>query len=244
MEEGVTKKIAQAKSLIIKALLHAKKPAVGFSGGKDSTVVLSLVRSIDPSVPAVFCNTGVEDVRTIEYVHRVPNLVELHPKKGVTFWTIAKTEGLPVQKGKGKTRENKCCHDLKDRPMKRYVKQEGIDLIFTGLTKAESWQRYMRLTADGPYCRVKSWYNIWKCHPISDWSEEEVWEYIDGEGIDHNAVYRETGVDRVGCLPCTAYKIWKKNLRKQNPKMLRILLRMQKQSQLEDWEPCGGFSDD
>lgn len=33
---------------------------VSFSGGKDSLVLLQLVRSIYPDVPAVFANTGIE----------------------------------------------------------------------------------------------------------------------------------------------------------------------------------------
>lgn len=33
---------------------------VAFSGGKDSTVLLDLVRRIYPDVPAVFCDTGLE----------------------------------------------------------------------------------------------------------------------------------------------------------------------------------------
>lgn len=33
---------------------------VSFSGGKDSTVLLHLVRTIYPNVKAVFCNTGLE----------------------------------------------------------------------------------------------------------------------------------------------------------------------------------------
>lgn len=33
---------------------------VAFSGGKDSTVLLDIVRRIYPDVPAVFCDTGLE----------------------------------------------------------------------------------------------------------------------------------------------------------------------------------------
>lgn len=36
------------------------KVCVNFSGGKDSTVLLDLVRRIYPDIPAVFANTGLE----------------------------------------------------------------------------------------------------------------------------------------------------------------------------------------
>lgn len=36
------------------------KAYVGFSGGKDSTVLLDLCRIIKPDIKAVFCNTGNE----------------------------------------------------------------------------------------------------------------------------------------------------------------------------------------
>ena len=41
---------------------HARdgKVFVSFSGGKDSTVLLHIVRSIFPDVPAVFIDTGLE----------------------------------------------------------------------------------------------------------------------------------------------------------------------------------------
>ena len=38
---------------------------ISFSGGKDSTVLLHVVRSVFPDVPAVYSNTGLEypDIR-------------------------------------------------------------------------------------------------------------------------------------------------------------------------------------
>lgn len=41
---------------------------VAFSGGKDSTVLLHLVRSLYPEVPAVFVDTGLEYPEIREFV--------------------------------------------------------------------------------------------------------------------------------------------------------------------------------
>lgn len=56
------------------------KVYVSFSGGKDSTVLLDLVRSIYPEVPAVFFDTGLEFPELREFVLNTPNVRILKPK--------------------------------------------------------------------------------------------------------------------------------------------------------------------
>ena len=58
---------------------------VAFSGGKDSSVLLDLVRMIDPTIPAVFVNTGNEYPDIIKFVRHLRddkgyNIIELTPK--------------------------------------------------------------------------------------------------------------------------------------------------------------------
>jgi phosphoadenosine phosphosulfate reductase len=207
----------------IKDLLDRHKySVVAFSGGKDSTVVLDIVRKVCPDVTAVFCNTGVEHKLTYEYLKRIDNLVTLKPKK--TFWQCVDEYGFPEMKGKGKNRVNACCEWLKDKPMKEFIKKEGVDLVFTGLTMAESRQRMMFLKHYGNYMFVKSW-GVWKNHPISDWSEVEVWDYIKDNKLDYNEVY-DVGAVRCGCQPCTAYCSWKKRMAHENPRLLAKVLQM------------------
>lgn len=67
---------------------------VAFSGGKDSTVLLHLVRSLYPDVPAVFCNTGLEFPEIVQFVRAAPNVTWLKPK--MSFREVLQKYGYPV----------------------------------------------------------------------------------------------------------------------------------------------------
>jgi 3'-phosphoadenosine 5'-phosphosulfate sulfotransferase (PAPS reductase)/FAD synthetase len=217
------KLVEETRGIIIEALSKSKNPVIAFSGGKDSTVVLNLVRSINPDVTAVFCNTGVEARETVEYCKTIDNLIELKPD-GITFWDCVKKYGYPDFKGKkGHHDGNKCCVYLKEKPAKKYYKENHIDLIFTGLTMRESRNRMLLLKHRGFLYYAKSW-GLWKCHPIGNWTEKQVWEYIKDNNISYNSGY-DLGWRRCGCQPCTAHKNWGKRLAIENPKLLRFILK-------------------
>lgn len=54
---------------------------ISFSGGKDSTVLLDLVRSEYPNVKAVFVDTGLEYPEIRSFVKTFDNVEILKPKK-------------------------------------------------------------------------------------------------------------------------------------------------------------------
>lgn len=70
---------------------------VSFSGGKDSTVLLDLVWSEFPNVPAVFCNTGVEFPEIVQFVKWVQTFgpVEIIRPK-LSFKQVLAKYGYPV----------------------------------------------------------------------------------------------------------------------------------------------------
>lgn len=67
---------------------------VSFSGGKDSTVLLHIVRNLYPDVEAVFVNTGLEYPEIQQFVKTFDNVTILRPK--MRFDDVIKKYGYPV----------------------------------------------------------------------------------------------------------------------------------------------------
>ena len=67
---------------------------VAFSGGKDSTVLLHIVRSLYPNIEGVFANTGNEFPEIVQFVRKQENIKWVKPRK--SFAKVLKEEGYPI----------------------------------------------------------------------------------------------------------------------------------------------------
>ena len=99
--------LAQKQSLPLQAKINISKRRitqwynhfngnvyVAFSGGKDSTVLLDLVRSIYPNVKGVFVDTGLEYPEIKDFVKTVGNIETIRPK--YTFIEVLERWGYPI----------------------------------------------------------------------------------------------------------------------------------------------------
>ena len=89
-------KIAKTKRRIEEWIDHfgENKVYISFSGGKDSTVLLDLVRQVNPNIPALFVDTGLEYPETKEFVKTIKNVIILRPK--MSFKQVIEEYGYPM----------------------------------------------------------------------------------------------------------------------------------------------------
>lgn len=92
----LNQKIDHSVGTIESFLSRTKKiPYVSFSGGKDSTVLLDLVRRfIDSNTKAVFCNTGNEFPEIVRFVRQTENVKVITPE--ITVKEVLSKYGFPL----------------------------------------------------------------------------------------------------------------------------------------------------
>jgi 3'-phosphoadenosine 5'-phosphosulfate sulfotransferase (PAPS reductase)/FAD synthetase len=95
MEMSLEDKVEFSKSIIREWHKHWDGNVfVAFSGGKDSTILLHLARSVFPEIKGVFSNTGLEYPEIISFARSHDNIEVVQPKK--KFIKVLEEDGFPV----------------------------------------------------------------------------------------------------------------------------------------------------
>ena len=229
VEKSFEEKLRRAKELIhIFGDLAQDKASVSCSFGKDSMVVLWLCRQELSDIAVIFNNTGVQYKETYDFKERMKrewnlNLIETKPIR--TFWEVAKDKGLPDGSKYDPIRNvrgDSCCYYLKEKPFLDAVRKHGLRLNFTGTTALESRVRMWVACQRGMFYYTQK-EGMTRINPIVFWTPGEVLEFTNQVQIPVNPAYEKYGLDRLGCVPCTSHKFWRKQLAKTNPKMYRLI---------------------
>ena len=161
-----------------------KKTLCAFSGGKDSQCCYHLLQESGVSFEAQYSITRFEPPELLEFIHHVyPNMVYRRAYKTSLVNEISKN-GLPSMFARW------CCNA-------KHVKTEGFDIAIIGVRAEESVRRAKTWRSFGQK-RDRTFY----CCPIIDWTEEDVWNYLNNVvKVEHCKLYDE-GYKRIGCVMC------------------------------------------
>lgn len=163
-----------------------KDPAgyyVAYSGGKDSDVILNLIRRSGVKYTAHHHLTTCDPPELVRHVKEQPDVVIIRPQK--TIWQLIRHKGfLPT----GQKRY--CCSLLKEGG--------GTDrIVVLGVRWQESKNRSRRKMLETCFRSKKKQY----LNPIIDWLGVDVWNYIKSREIKYCKLYDE-GFKRLGCAVC------------------------------------------
>ena len=169
------------------------------SFGAEDVVLLDMLSRITTSPRAFVLDTGRLHPETYELMERCRN------RYGVNFETfypqtstiqrMVTTKG-PLSFFESVENRKECCFIRKVEPLQRAL--EGKDGWITGLRRGQSMTRAELLKVEVDEAHQ----GIFKLNPLSDWSEDQVWEYIRGRNVPYNKLH-DLGFPSIGCQPCT-----------------------------------------
>lgn len=195
----------------MKDLSAYKKPALQFSGGKDSLACLYLLRDQLEHMTVYWCDTGDACPETVDIIEEVrewiPNFEVIHGdvKKWREFYGMpsdlvpanSHPIGMLYQMSDCMISNRfDCCAANLMRPMHDRMMADGVDLVIRGTKLAD--------TGHVPIEGKTDCYDVWL--PIRDWSHADVFAYLEKVGAPYNALYRYfKGISAPECLGCTAW---------------------------------------
>lgn len=194
---------------------------VGYSGGKDSDVILQLAKESGVPFRVTHNLTTADPPDNVYYIRGVFRKLR---EEGIdcrinvprrSLWRIMR-ETLVIPSRIMRV----CCRELKERKMPdapyivtgvRWAEsagrraKSGIAMVYTASDRTARPDKGGLLTTDDAssrrlfeQCAMRG---VRVLNPIIDWSDSDVWSYLRDRGIEGNPLYKE-GWTRVGCVGC------------------------------------------
>ena len=204
------------KSIFVlrEAKVRFKNPAILWSGGKDSTVILALCReAFFNRIPftVVYVDNGIDFPETYALKEKLEREWDI---KIVTAKSTIKEDAISGIS---------CCGANKTDALKKLVKKEKFDGLVVGIRRDEHGVRAKEREFSP---RDENWkwnyknqpLEIWghtsidknadhyRVHPILHWRESDIWQYIHENNIPTNQLYFAQNGERfrsLGCSRCT-----------------------------------------
>ncbi|MFH1532856.1 MAG: sulfate adenylyltransferase subunit CysD [Pseudomonadota bacterium] len=198
---------------------EARRPAVLWSMGKDSTALLHLCRK-------AFFGEIPFPVIHIDTTFKLPEMYAFR-REVAERWNLdlhVATNRPELERGMDASRgAEACCSALKTEPLKRIIVEHRIDALLLAIRRDEHGVRgkervFSPRDPDSRWDYLHQPLELWdsvpaipvgghlRVHPMLHWTEVDVWRYTAAEGIPVNPLYFSRDGRRyrsLGCGPCT-----------------------------------------
>lgn len=207
-----------ALNIIDRAFADFNSPAIAFSGGSDSMVLLDLIYSRTPHrPPLVFADSQMEYPGTLPFIRRIAKhygaklIIARASRTPLEQWTrcgwpmlgkLAAVLWTRKNKGKGfRINVSGCCKKMKIAPARKAIKAAGCDCQFTGQRGgADDALRGLRAIKDGAVKYIKA-DDLHIVNPLLGWTDLMIRRYhAQNELPQHPA--KAKGAITIGCMYC------------------------------------------
>jgi phosphoadenosine phosphosulfate reductase len=189
----LNEKIAKSQEVLREALeRYPNSIALAWTGGKDSTIALHLLRELGGGkvpIPVLNIDTSVKFKEIYEFRDRLArdwllNLIIERNEKALETIKIAENK-------------EECCLRLKAEVIAHSIQKYGWQALITAMRWDEQPGRenesYFSPRFNPDHMRV---------HPILHFTELDIWQYIKDHAIPYCVLYQR-GYRSLGCEPCT-----------------------------------------
>lgn len=196
---------------------------IGYSGGKDSDCIKILAKLADVNHIVVHNLTTVDAPETVRYIKSQDDVIISRPY--TTMWKLIESKRIPPSRT-----VRYCCDILKERPTldnrvmvtgvrraESFKRRDRAMLQINGkpqktAKKAETIGTEHTVNKYGLQTNAmtsEAQRLVWCCqrtneiilNPIIDWTDQDVWEFLNHYGCESNPLYH-CGFGRVGCVGC------------------------------------------
>lgn len=192
----------------------------GYSGGKDSDTLLELMLRSGVDFEISHSHTTADAPQTVYHAREVLTRMEergipirvhypIYKKQRITLWELIAEKGMPMTR-----RMRYCCSVLKHQGKGRALELTGVRWdesnrrkntrgIFETYTASIDNKLVLREETDEALSQFAIAAKKYKpiVNPIVDFSDEELWDFIESERICMNPLYK-MGFSRCGCIGC------------------------------------------
>jgi phosphoadenosine phosphosulfate reductase len=160
---------------------------------KTSSVVIDIATKIAPDARFFYLDTDVLFEETYRTRDRLAEHygIEFERYHNITIDEQARRYGDELWKRD----PDSCCGIRKVEPMRDAL--SSVEAWVSGIRREDSQHR-----ATAPKFAWDKRFGLWKLNPIADWTQEQVWSYINENRVPYNPLH-DQNYPSIGCTHCT-----------------------------------------